>query len=67
MATEPCIPNPEFLIKSIAEQGYTLETSIADLVDNSISASALQVEILVDTQLTPFVFFIADDGEGDVR
>ncbi len=31
-------PNPEFLIKSIAEQGYSLETAIADLMDNSISA-----------------------------
>ncbi|HJU46128.1 MAG TPA: ATP-binding protein [Chitinophagaceae bacterium] len=64
MATEPCIPNPEFLIKSIAEQGYTLETSIADLVDNSVSAGAQQVEILVDTQTEPFILFIADDGKG---
>ena len=29
-------PNPEFLIKSIAEQGYSLETALADLMDNSI-------------------------------
>jgi len=28
------IPNPEYLIKSIAEQGYTLESAIADLADN---------------------------------
>ena len=28
------------LIKSISEQGYSLETSLADLIDNSISAKA---------------------------
>lgn len=64
MPKETCIPNPEYLIKSIAEQGYTLETSIADLIDNSISAGAQRVEVLVDTQKTPFQLFIADDGSG---
>lgn len=64
MATEICIPNPEYLIKSIAEQGYTLETSIADLIDNSISAGAKRIEVLVNTQKTPFSLFISDDGCG---
>ncbi|XZF13040.1 ATP-binding protein [Chitinophagaceae bacterium MMS25-I14] len=64
MNTEISIPNPEFLIKSIAEQGYTLETSIADLIDNSISASAKNVEVLIDTLAHPFKLFIADDGSG---
>jgi hypothetical protein len=64
MPNEICIPNPEYLIKSIAEQGYTLETSIADLIDNSISAAAKNIEVLIDTLATPFVLFIADDGHG---
>ncbi|GAA3951473.1 ATP-binding protein [Chitinophaga oryziterrae] len=64
MHTESCTPNPEFLIKSIAEQGYTLETSIADLIDNSITATAELVEVLIDTQKTPLALFIADDGIG---
>ncbi len=64
MPTEDCTPNPEYLIKSIAEQGYTLETSIADLIDNSISAGADKVEVLVDTQSTPFQLFITDNGHG---
>lgn len=64
MKTEACIPNPEFLIKSIAEQGYSLETSIADLMDNSISAGAKHIDILIDTKVTPFRLFIVDDGEG---
>ena len=64
MPTEDCTPNPEYLIKSIAEQGYTLETSIADLIDNSISAGADKVEVLVDTQNAPFQLFITDNGRG---
>jgi hypothetical protein len=39
-------PNPEYLIKSIAEQGYSLESSLADLMDNSISANANRIEVL---------------------
>jgi hypothetical protein len=64
MQEETCDPNPEYLIKSIAEQGYSLETSVADLIDNSISAGAKRIEVLVDTQSTPLVLFIADDGRG---
>jgi hypothetical protein len=64
MSTELCVPNPEFLIKSISEQGYSLETSIADLIDNSISADAKRVEVLIDTQIMPFQLFISDDGQG---
>ena len=45
---EDADPNPEYLIKSIAEQGYSLETALADLIDNSISAEADKIEILTD-------------------
>ncbi|HXO74700.1 MAG TPA: ATP-binding protein, partial [Puia sp.] len=58
------IPNPEYLIKSIAEQGYSLETALADLIDNSITAGAGRIEILVDSATEPFVLFLADDGDG---
>lgn len=57
-------PNPEFLIKSIAEQGYSLETAIADLIDNSISAGATNIEVLTDLDREPFKLFITDDGCG---
>ncbi|WP_291122147.1 ATP-binding protein [Empedobacter sp. UBA7620] len=57
-------PNPEFLIKSIAEQGYSFETAIADLIDNSISAKAKRIEILSDYQSNQFTLFIADNGCG---
>lgn len=57
-------PNPEFLIKSIAEQGYNLETAVADLIDNSITANANRIEILTDTTSTPFKLYLADNGDG---
>jgi len=61
---EDVTPNPEYLIKSIAEQGYSLETSLADLVDNSISANADKIEILVDLETEPFMLYLADNGKG---
>src|SRR5512133_3196223 len=57
-------PNPEYLIKSIAEQGYSLESSLADLMDNSISANASKIEVLVKMDQEPFTLFIADNGNG---
>ena len=61
---EDASPNPEFLIKSIAEQGYSLETSLADLMDNSISANGNKIEVLIDMDHEPFRLFMADNGEG---
>jgi hypothetical protein len=61
---EDVTPRPEDFIKSIAEQGYRLETAIADLIDNSISAGADRVEVLLDTEKQPFTLYIADNGSG---
>ena len=58
--SEDASPNPEYLIKSIAEQGYSLETSLADLMDNSISANADKIEVLIDVETEPFRLFLAD-------
>lgn len=57
-------PNPEFLIKSIAEQGYSLETALADLIDNSITANASRIEILTNIDEEPFTLFLSDNGDG---
>jgi hypothetical protein len=57
-------PNPEFLIKSIAEQGYSLETALADLMDNSISANAERIEVLTRIDNEPFMLFLSDNGNG---
>ena len=62
---EDADPNPEYLIKSIAEQGYSLETALADLIDNSISAEADKIEILTDVNNEECLkMFIADNGNG---
>ena len=61
---EDATPRAEDFIASIAEQGYRLETALADLIDNSLSAGASRVEILVDTKQAPFHLFIADNGSG---
>ncbi|MCI4670429.1 MAG: ATP-binding protein [Bacteroidia bacterium] len=52
------------MIRSIAEQGYSLETAIADLIDNSLSAGSNRIEILTAHQNNPFSLFIADNGNG---
>lgn len=62
--SENADPNPEYLIKSIAEQGYSLESSLADLMDNSISANANKIEVLIKMEQEPFTLFIADNGNG---
>ena len=62
--SEVADPNPEYLIKSIAEQGYSLESSLADLMDNSVSANADRIEVLIKMDQEPFTLFIADNGNG---
>lgn len=64
LSFENANPNPEYLIKSIAEQGYSLETALADLMDNSISANADKIEVLIKTDEEPFTLFLADNGNG---
>ena len=58
-------PSAALLIESIRDIGYNLETAIADLVDNSISAGARNVKILLinDDNNHPFLS-VEDDGEG---
>jgi len=63
-STESAEPNPEYLIKSIAEQGYSLETALADLMDNSISAGANKIEVMIKMDQEPFTLFLSDNGEG---
>lgn len=61
---EDVTPNPEYLIKSISEQGYSFEAALADLIDNSISANADKIEILTKIDKEPFTLFLTDNGDG---
>ena len=57
------IPDPVSLIESMRAVGYSVETAIADLIDNSISANAFNIHIAYDACAEPFVA-VLDDGEG---
>lgn len=63
LETLEIVPDPVSLIESMRAVGYTTESAIADLVDNSISAEAEHVEIEYDATEEPYVA-ILDDGRG---
>jgi hypothetical protein len=62
MKTRECPPAPASLIESMRDVGYDLSSAIADLIDNSISAGATNIDIRLDTE-EPVLAFI-DDGCG---
>lgn len=43
------IPQADMLMGSMRSMGYTFEAAIADVIDNSISASASSVRVLFPT------------------
>src|SRR5690349_24798536 len=51
------------LVESMRAIGYSLETAIADIIDNSIAAKATTVAIRFLPEDDPYVV-IVDDGEG---
>jgi len=52
------------LIESMRDFGYSLESAVADVVDNSITARALTVSIFADSTGSEPRIGILDDGEG---
>ena len=64
MATEEsCVPGAH-LMESMRAVGYSLETAIADIIDNSISASATNIQIDFSMDVDPQYLSILDDGCG---
>ncbi|MEQ8292225.1 MAG: ATP-binding protein [Roseovarius sp.] len=57
-------PHAASLIEGMRDFGYTLETATADIIDNSITAGALKVEILAETASEEPWIAIIDDGIG---
>ena len=57
-------PSAASLSASMRDIGYTLETAVADLVDNSISAGAQDVAIYFRMEDTEPTLAIIDDGQG---
>lgn len=52
------------LIESMRDIGYSLETALADVIDNSITARAKTIRMFADTAISKPCFAIVDDGVG---
>lgn len=57
-------PSAASLIQSLRDFGYSLETALADIVDNSISANATRVDIFATFDGARSAIGILDDGHG---
>lgn len=57
-------PHPAALIEALRSLGYSLETAVADLVDNSISHGATHVRIQFDWAGQGSIVSISDNGCG---
>ena len=60
-------PNPDNLISSMRDIGYTLGTALADVIDNSITAGARSVDLFMESIGTERRIAIIDDGSGMTR
>lgn len=57
-------PSASALIESLRGTGYSLETALADLVDNSIAAGADTVDLILEWNGGDPYVIMADDGNG---
>ena len=55
-------PRAASLVESLRDIGYTFPAAVADIVDNSISASATDVEILDNSNPDNAAIGILDNG-----
>ena len=60
--TYELMPNAKMLLSSLRSVGYTEETAIADIVDNSISSGANTIQLYFDWD--DQTILIADNGKG---
>lgn len=61
---ESAVPDPKNLIHALRDIGYSLETALADIIDNSITANASLVQISVHFDLNNNYIAIIDNGTG---
>jgi hypothetical protein len=57
-------PNADNLMGSLRSMGYSFESAIADIIDNSISADAREIHINFPTTALESYVYILDDGHG---
>jgi hypothetical protein len=64
MKTINAAPKAAMLIESMRDIGYSLETALADVIDNAITAKAGRIDILTDLEARHLRIGILDDGLG---
>lgn len=64
MPKERLEPNPSSFVHSLRSVGYSLETAVADIIDNSISANADRIDIVFEYKADGPIFAIIDNGHG---
>ena len=57
-------PRASALVESLRDMGYSLRTALADVVDNSITAGAREIQILAETHEEFPAIGVLDDGAG---
>ena len=57
-------PRASSLVESLRDMGYSLRTALADVIDNSITAGARNIQLLADTHHAAPAIGILDDGVG---
>ena len=60
-----CPPDPERIVEGLRDTGYTFNTAIADIIDNSIAAKATKVDLRIDMNPAgEITVYVADNGTG---
>ena len=62
--TTPAIPEASSMIETFRAIGYSLEAAVADIIDNSISASAKNIYVNFDWKGEDTWISVKDDGVG---
>lgn len=63
MSSEEELPPDAHLMESMRAVGYSLESAVADLVDNAVTAQAKKVDLAFSSEPSDFVALL-DDGVG---
>ncbi len=64
MRQERVAPKAAMLIESMRDLGYSLQTALADIIDNSITAGATKVQLFANTDVSDPSIALVDDGKG---
>lgn len=64
LASTPAEPEASSMIETFRAIGYSIETAVADIIDNSISAGAKNIWVDYEWNGPNTIFWVMDDGVG---